>query len=198
MKEDLKRCIEYHGHKCMGLLMGYRAARYALKLLKAKRDIDEDIVSIVENSSCFVDAVSVITGCTFGKGNLIFKDYGKMALSIYSRKTGKGVRVYLDRKRIRRDDGFVALMNKVLSGKATADEKKTFERMKEKNEREFMKMKDEDIFVVKEYNGEIPPKARIYQNVDCSKCGESAMETRVRKIGDKFYCIECFLKMYKN
>nr|WP_279383444.1 FmdE family protein [Methanobacterium formicicum] len=27
-----------------------------------------------------MDAIQVITGCTFGKGNLIFKDYGKKRL----------------------------------------------------------------------------------------------------------------------
>jgi formylmethanofuran dehydrogenase subunit E len=191
MNKDLKKCIEYHGHKCMGLLMGYRAAKYALKLLKERKDIDEDIVAIVENSSCFVDAVSVITGCTFGKGNLIFKDLGKMALSVISRKTAKGIRVYLNHNKIKRDPRDIELMNKVLNGSATKEEKSEFEKRKNQREKEFMKMKDEDLFIVKDYDGEIPPKARIYPNVICSKCGESVMETRIKYIDLKPVCLEC-------
>ena len=37
---------------------------------------DEEIVAIVENDACGVDALQCVTGCTFGKGNLIFRDYG--------------------------------------------------------------------------------------------------------------------------
>lgn len=192
---SLKKCIDYHGHKCMGLLMGYRAAKYAMKLLNEKKDGDEDIVAVVENSSCFVDAVSVITGCTFGKGNLIFKDYGKMALSIFSRRTGKGVRVYLDANKTKRDDEFTDIMNKVLEGKANKEELRKFNKMKNEREKNFMKLKDEEIFVSKEYNGEIPPKARIYRNIVCDKCGESAMETRIRKINGNSYCVECANKL---
>lgn len=192
---SLKKCIDYHGHKCMGLLMGYRAAKYAMKLLNEKKDIDEDIVAVVENSSCFVDAVSVITGCTFGKGNLIFKDYGKMALSIISRRTGKGIRVYLDSNKIKRDEEFTDIMNKVLEGKASKEELKKFNKMKKEREKNFMKLKDEEIFIVKDYNGEIPPKARIYKNIICDKCGESVMETRIKKINGQYYCVECADKL---
>ncbi|MGD8949855.1 MAG: formylmethanofuran dehydrogenase subunit E family protein [Desulfobacterales bacterium] len=42
---------------------------------------------------CGVDALQCVTGCTFGKGNLIFHDYGKHVFTIYSRLTRKGVRV---------------------------------------------------------------------------------------------------------
>jgi formylmethanofuran dehydrogenase subunit E len=68
--------VEFHGHVCPGLALGYRVSMFALKEL-GERALDEELVAIVENNSCAVDAVQVITGCTFGKGNLIFKDYGK-------------------------------------------------------------------------------------------------------------------------
>jgi len=64
----------------MGFLAQYRAE-------------DEELVAITENNACGVDALQYISGCTFGKGNLIFKDYGKQAYTLYSRKTGQGVRV---------------------------------------------------------------------------------------------------------
>ena len=63
--------------------------------LAEQRSEDEEIVAIVENDACSADAVQVITGCTFGKGNFIHKDYGKMALTLLSRNTGRGVRILL-------------------------------------------------------------------------------------------------------
>ncbi len=33
----------------------------------------------------------MITGCTFGKGNFIYRDYGKTAFTFFNRDTGKGV-----------------------------------------------------------------------------------------------------------
>ncbi|HOJ87338.1 MAG: FmdE family protein [Elusimicrobiales bacterium] len=189
--KDLKRCVEYHGHKCMGLLMGYRAAKYALKILKEQTAKDEEIVSIVENSSCFVDAVSVITGCTFGKGNLIFKDYGKMALSLISRKNGKGIRVYLRSENLKRDKKDIELMNRVLAGKASKKEISIFNEMKKNREKEFMKIKDEELFKVYDFKGEIPPKAKIYNSVKCDKCKELVMETRIKDVKGKKICTSC-------
>ena len=57
------------------------------------RPEDEELVAIVENDSCSVDAIQYVTGCTMGKGNLIFRDYGKHAYTFFNRNTGKGIRI---------------------------------------------------------------------------------------------------------
>jgi formylmethanofuran dehydrogenase subunit E len=87
---DFKQCEAFHGHVCPGLSIGYRAAKAAMTWLAEKRSEDEEVVAIVETDACSADAVQVLTGCTFGKGNFIFRDYGKMALTLLSRKTGQG------------------------------------------------------------------------------------------------------------
>ena len=71
-------------------------AKAALRELKADRPRDEELVAIVENDSCAVDAIQFITGCTFGKGNLIFRDYGKHVYTFFNRRTGQGVRISED------------------------------------------------------------------------------------------------------
>ena len=55
----------------------YKVAEIAIEKLNINHFEDEEIVAIVENDSCAVDSIQVILSCTFGKGNLIFKDYGK-------------------------------------------------------------------------------------------------------------------------
>jgi len=68
--------VRFHGHLCPGLAIGYRMTRAALAALGAGRAEDEDLVAVVENDACGVDAVQYLSGCTFGKGNLIFRDVG--------------------------------------------------------------------------------------------------------------------------
>lgn len=58
---------------------------------------DEELVCISENDACGVDAIQVITGCTAGKGNLIFHMTGKEAYSFYCRKSGKSIRLVFQR-----------------------------------------------------------------------------------------------------
>lgn len=75
--------IQFHGHECPGLAMGYKMATAAMNKLGSIRAEDEQIVAIVENDACGVDALQCVTGCTFGKGNLIFRDYGKHVFTIW-------------------------------------------------------------------------------------------------------------------
>src|ERR1700690_3376478 len=90
--------IDFHGHSCPGLAIGYRVSLGALKEL-VERSGDEEIVAIVENNSCAVDAVQVMIGCTVGKGNLIFKDYGKQVYTFIRRPSGKSIRISVNIKK---------------------------------------------------------------------------------------------------
>lgn len=95
--KEFKDIINFHGHSCPGLALGYRVARAALEEI-GMEDIseDEELVAIVENDSCAVDAIQAITGCTFGKGNLIFKDFGKQVYTFIKRPSGDAVRIAVD------------------------------------------------------------------------------------------------------
>ena len=83
----------FHGHVCPGLALGYRAAETALERLRTGRAEDEELVTIAETDACGVDAIQVLTGCTVGKGNLFFKNYGKHAFTFINRLTGDAVRI---------------------------------------------------------------------------------------------------------
>ena len=85
----------FHGHICPGSAIGYKAAEAAFNELKSDRSADEELVAIIENDSCAVDAVQVVTGCTFGKGNLIFMDHGKQVYTFITRDNEDAVRVSL-------------------------------------------------------------------------------------------------------
>ena len=94
--DDLARCIDFHGHFCPGLTIGYCASKIALETMRWKRAEDEELLCIAMSDGCAVDAIQLMTGCTLGKGNLIFQDYGKMVFMFLKRKEGnyaRGIRL---------------------------------------------------------------------------------------------------------
>ncbi len=93
MQNDWQRCVAFHGHACPGLAIGFRACEALKQVMDLHFSKDEELVCITENDACGVDAVQVLTGCIFGKGNLIYRDVGKMAFTFFERHAGKGVRV---------------------------------------------------------------------------------------------------------
>ncbi len=169
------KVVEFHGHECPGLAMGYRAALIALHRLDVSRAEDEELVAIVETDACGVDAIQVITGCTLGKGNLIFKDYGKQAFTVANRKTGRAVRVYVDPSKleINKDDGSAGI-NQILSAE----------------EENFCKIRD--------INVPIPEKARLFSSVFCTSCGERLAESRARLQDGKILCRECYRPYHRG
>ena len=124
--EDFVKCVDFHGHICPGLSIGYKAAKMAMEKLKEGRADDEEIVAIVETDACSADAVQVLTGCTFGKGNFIYKDHGKMVLTLLSRKTGKGIRVAMRPDAFSTDEIYLALLHKLIRGEANEEQKNRF------------------------------------------------------------------------
>lgn len=167
-----KEIVQFHGHECPGLAIGYRMATAAMEALASIRAADEELVAIVENDACGVDALQCLTGCTFGKGNLLFKDYGKQVYTVYSRTSRQGVRIVFHGRAIpdelRRDRN--AMMQHILA--APADE----------------------LLSVARVEADEPEPARIRKSVPCAICGEAVMETRSREMEGKTVCIPCSRK----
>ena len=106
------------------LAIGYRAGQAGMARLGVKRASDEEIVAIVETDACGVDAIQVLTGCTFGKGNFIYRDYGKHVFSLLSRASGKGVRLSMKPGVMVRPPRYRALSEKIRAGSATDEERR--------------------------------------------------------------------------
>lgn len=119
-----ERCVEFHGHECAGLLIGYRAADIALKELGCGRANGQELVAMVEKINCSADAIQVLCGCTFGKKNLIFKDTGKQVFTVGSRRIGESVRISIKPDIIPFDSEYKDLMTKAIERKATLEERK--------------------------------------------------------------------------
>lgn len=186
---------KFHGHVCPGTAIGYRAAEIAVRELSFGRSVDEELVAIVENDSCSVDAIQVVTGCTFGKGNLMFKDYGKHVYTFIRRDAGDAVRISLkgsvDLQNM--DPTWSQLRKKVVAGSAAQEEEQEFRKRANRISERIMNMPEEDLFDVTHIEiARVPKKARIFRSVRCQKCGELVSEHRARIENGQAVCIPCF------
>ncbi|HOC91877.1 MAG TPA: FmdE family protein [bacterium] len=182
--------VEFHGHSCIGSALGYRVALKAMEWLKANRSEDEEIVCVVENDSCAVDAIQAITGCTFGKGNLKFRDIGKRGYTFYNRNTGAGVRI-LENYRPKEVPGQADLRKAVFGGTATKSQIESFREMSKSAIDDILKAPDEAILEMKPVSAPPPNKAMLYETLTCASCGEKVMEPRTVKADGGAYCADC-------
>lgn len=182
--------VGFHGHTCPGLAFGYRVALSALKAL-GERAADEELVAIVENNSCAVDAVQVVTGCTFGKGNLIFKDYGKQVYTFIRRPSGECVRISVDWIFPETDDE-KRIWDRYIRGEHFEEVLKAVHNRKARKIDMILNAKDEELFKITRGSMDLPDEARIYASLRCAVCGEKVMEPRARVKNGEIVCIPCF------
>ncbi|NVN89978.1 MAG: TraR/DksA C4-type zinc finger protein [Desulfuromonadales bacterium] len=162
------RCVAFHGHECPGLAIGIKVCEAARRHLGIVFSADEQVVCVTENDACCVDAIQFLAGCSVGKGNLIFRNRGKMAFTFFRRDTGERAR-------------FV-LKNSISRGEL---DRPAFQRA-------LLEMDPDDVFDKKEPTFSLPETARLFAGVICEQCGESTAEHMVRlKEGHKL-CLDCF------
>ncbi len=183
--------VDFHGHVCPGLALGYRVSILALKEL-GERAADEELVAIVENNSCAVDAVQVITGCTYGKGNLICKDYGKQVYTFIKRPSGDGIRIYIDWKSPEETEEEKQIWDRYMKGDCSDEVIKAIHNRRSKKIEIIMSAKDEELLKVTKGKMNLPEEAKIYPSLRCVMCGEKVMEPRARIKDGKIVCIPCF------
>jgi formylmethanofuran dehydrogenase subunit E len=192
-----KDVVDFHGHTCPGLALGYRVALLALDKL-GNRAVDEELVAIVENNSCAVDAVQVITGCTFGKGNLIFRDYGKQVYTFLRRPSrGKGakithaLRISVKWKPGEETERETSMWKRYMKGDRSAEVMKEVHKRKTKKIKAILNAQDSELFEVKHEKIHMPREAEIVPSITCAFCGEKVMESKVRIKAGKIVCIPC-------
>ncbi len=170
-KELMEKAARFHGHICPGLAIGVLAAKYVLEH-GYNYSPNEELVAVVENDNCSVDALQVILGTTYGKGNLVHQDYGKNNYYFYDRRTQKCVKLAIKsrefgEKKLTRDEKIQLLLNS----------------------------KPEDIFNIDKIEFNPPGLAQIEESVPCEICGEPTMSSRLMTYNNSDMCIPCYKKL---
>jgi formylmethanofuran dehydrogenase subunit E len=190
---DYQTCVDFHGHSCPGLAIGYVASTAAVELLGLNRSEDEEIVTVAENDSCAVDAVQVLLGCTFGKGNLIFKNWGKQVFTVFDRKTGRAVRLSF-KGQVPFGDERRELRRLIAEGQAGEDDKQKFQSLGLRAVATMLNGSWQTYFDAQEVETDPPDNASVVKTADCAVCGEPVMITRLTDKEGKLVCKGCLDK----
>jgi len=185
--------VSFHGHACPGLAIGYRVTEKALQELGDKAE-DEELVAVVENNSCAVDAIQVMAGCTFGKGNLIYKDYGKQVYTFIRRPSGEAVRIAVtweppcDKVETPEEK---SMWKRYSDGDRSAEVMAVVQARKARKMQMVLESPASELFTVRRLTAPLPEAARIYPTRRCDHCHEKVMEPRTRKVGNRTLCVPC-------
>jgi len=196
LKGLLEKSGELHGHFCSYSAYGVKAGYIAMRELGIRNTGMEEVVAIVETNNCFSDGIQLVTGCTFGNNGLIFRDYGKTAVTV-ARRDGTAVRIALNPDF---DDSVAekypeanSLFDKIVVRReeATEDEQKRIMQLSTEMSFDHLDVPEDEMFRIERKTIRLPEYAPIFSSTKCAFCGENVMATRIKERDGKPACIPC-------
>ena len=196
LKGLLEKSGELHGHFCSYSAYGVKAGYIAMRELGIRNTGMEEVVAIVETNNCFSDGIQLVTGCTFGNNGLIFRDYGKTAVTV-ARRDGTAIRIALNPDF---DDSIAekypeanSLFEKIVVRReeATEDEQKRIMQLSTEMSFDHLDVPENEMFRIERKTIRLPEYAPIFSSTKCAFCGEKVMATRIKDRDSKPACIPC-------
>ncbi len=185
---------KFHGHKCPAMPMGLRVGAAAMNKLGVDRAKDGQILTILDLgddhcATCFADGVQVITGSTYGKGNIKKTHKGKWAVTVIDKKNQKAVRVTPKAEAMlanKQTDFFKKYREKGIPASQVPDE------IVEPLVQKVISAPAEMLLIISEvfdYQHQDPPHS--FDGFVCEECGEMVVEQYGRIKGEKKVCQDC-------
>ncbi len=179
-QKQLDAAAEFHGHLCLGQVIGVRMGMLGLRCVGIADPYGKDrkkLIVFVEIARCATDAIMTVTGARVGRRSLKVVDNGKMAASFYNLETQVAVRV-MPRPGI---EDAAREMFPELDPKAAPMHA-------------FKELPDDRLFsihpvtiLIKEEDMPGPP----VRTVRCAVCGENVLDARDVSHGGLRYCKSC-------
>lgn len=161
-----RKCIEFHGHSCPDLAIGFKACEAAIERMEISFSKKCEIICVTEHDGCCVDAIQIVMGRNIRKRNIIYRDRGKFAFSFFNRNTRESIRIVF----------------------------KNFPRIEDRNIfiQYLLNAESDELFNYKNPNFTTPEKTREYDFITCELCGEGTAENKIRIMNGKKVCLDCF------
>ena len=168
----LDQCVAYHGHLCMGQVLGVKLAVKGLAL--AAPATPRDLIVVVENDRCIADAIQTITGTRMGRRTFKLKDYGRMAATFINTTTQRAFRIHT-----------------AFAGKVNREDADAL--------RGVLHLPEEQVVAWREVKAELRPEempGKPQRIVQCIKCGEMVFDSKDKLTDDGPVCLACFQGAY--
>jgi formylmethanofuran dehydrogenase subunit E len=179
-ERQLHAAAAFHGHLCLGQVIGVRLAMLGLRLVNITDPLGEDrkkLIVFVEIDRCAADAIMTVTGSRVGRRSLKIVDNGKVAATFVNLETGTAVRIF---SRADAQDQALALYPDLEEKAAQM--------------RAYREMDDDDLFQAGPVRVSIKCEdmpGRPTRKVRCTACGEMVLDNRDVEHDGQVYCRPC-------
>ncbi|MDG6905087.1 MAG: TraR/DksA C4-type zinc finger protein [Nitrososphaerota archaeon] len=184
--------VEFHGHACPFMPIGYRMGILAMKELGVEREKDHSMFALSEMgeghpNTCMNDGIQVATGCTFGKLLMDRLNYGKLAFILYKKDKG-AVRVSVK-------SDFIDLLGKqgfAILRKSGKEPSEIPTEISASVIGMVLNAQGADMFKIERLaDFEFERPLTRFNKGKCSLCGEYVFERYLRVVDGKLTCIPC-------
>jgi len=179
-KDNLDRAVSFHGHLCLGQVLGVHLAERGLEVIGTTDP--KEIIIYVENDRCIADAIQILTGTRLGRRSMKLVHYGKMAATFINTRTGDAYRVWVSGK-----------VNEMI-GEMNIDKHE-----REKQYRTVLEADSDDIVSVQRVSVTIPPlemPGKPQRTAICVRCKEKVMDGKDVFTEEGPLCLACAGKPY--
>ena len=178
--EFLQKVCEFHGGPAPGVILG------GMIVDMAKRNMPAGVLfdAICETDKCLPDSIQMMTPCKVGNGWMRIINTGRFAVTLYDKKNGNGVRVFVNSAKAKSlkafYDWFACLVTK-----------------HEQNREQLMddiRNHGYDVLDIQHVKVDIAslPNKEVEDYVICKECHESCLPT------DTGVCLACQGKTYTS
>ncbi|MFI9810023.1 FmdE family protein [Streptomyces sp. NPDC052301] len=186
-----KDVVAFHRHECPGAAFGVRVAEAALSRLDTSQD---GLVVVSEIDTCAVDALQVLTGCTYGKRNLLHQDNGRNVFTFWEHGNGKGLRIRAKADSIvYRTKELWELSDRIENGTASPQDESRFAELQAERTVQLLQVDEEEILTVDEVEGAAPQPKRLAPVDTCEECGEPTSVETLHDHRGRMLCPACHL-----
>jgi len=185
----LKQIADFHGHLCPDLVIGYRAAQYALSRLEIKL-VMPHLRVIVENNTSAVDAIQMLTGCTPGNQRLSIRDEGKHVY-VFQINNQRGLCLTLAPSGADMPAQFLSVEQKIQESRANLDETAFYQYMLDRRIAHLLKLPIDVLFETRWVEVVWPEQPLSSAIWKCDGCGEPVIESHLINLHGRRLCQRC-------
>ncbi len=194
--EAYEDVVRFHIHSCPGASFGLRVAEAAVDQL-GRHGPGNELVAVTETDSCAVDAIQVVTGCTFGKRNLVHQDNGKNAFTFWRRGSSGGIRISAVPGSLAfRTDELWELADRVEAGTATEEETAEFTRQQAERGQRLLDAPADEILTIEQVDVEAPGRKGVRPSEPCEECQEETSVALLHNHKGRMLCPPCHLSAH--
>jgi len=95
-KSAWEQVVDFHGHTCPEISLGYRVAQIAMRELGIRPAPNSELMIIADTHSCALDAFQVLNHATYGRGNLIVNEQKSHVYHFQYSGTSEEVKISID------------------------------------------------------------------------------------------------------